>query len=105
MDVLKNEQYKSYDRLSRYSAFPIYYNTLDDKYESSTVSYLSSDTQHVLYKVKEGDTYDKISLQHYNNPTYFWIICNYNRVLDSFEKPEPGSVLKIPIMSNIEFYL
>jgi len=105
MDVLKNKSYKSYDRLSRYSNFPIYYNTLDDKYCSGTVSYLDDSTQYLSYKVEFNDTYDKIALKHYNNPTYYWVICNFNRISNCFEKPEPGTIIKIPIISNIEFYI
>ena len=105
MDVLKDKQYKNYDRLSRYSNFPIYYNTLNDKYCSGTVSYLSDETEYVLYQVELNDTYDIISLKNYNNPTYYWIICNFNRIADPFEIPKVGSVLKIPVISNIEFYI
>ena len=74
MDVLKDKQYKNYDRLSRYSSFPIYYNTLDDKYCNGTISYLSDETDYTLYSVKHGDTYDSIALDYYNNPTYLWVI-------------------------------
>ncbi len=105
MDVLTNKQYKSYDRLSRYSNFPIYYNTLNDKYCSGTTTYLADDTQYVMYKVKFNDTYDSIALKSYNNPTYYWIICNFNRITNCFEKPKPGTTLKIPVLSNIEFYI
>lgn len=103
MDVLKDKQYKSYDRLSRYSNFPIYYNTLNNKYCSGTTSYLSDETEYLLYTVELNDTYDSISLYHYNNPTYYWVICSFNRVADPLETPVPGSTLKIPIISNIEF--
>ena len=105
MDVLKDKQYKNYDRLSRYSNFPIYYNTLNDKYCSSTVSYLSDETEYILYQVELNDTYDIISLKNYNNPTYYWIICNFNRIADPFETPKVGSILRIPVISNIEFYI
>lgn len=105
MDVLKDKQYKSYDRLSRYSNFPIFYNTLNDKYCSGTTTYLTDESQYVLYTVGKNDTYDSISLKHYNNPTYFWVICNFNRVEDAFEKPEAGTTIKVPIISNIEFYV
>lgn len=105
MDVLKDKQYKSYDRLSRYSNFPIYYNTLNNKYCSGTTTYLDDTTEYGLYNVVQNDTYDSISLYHYNNPTYYWIICNFNRIVDPFEKPKPGTTLKIPVISNIEFYI
>lgn len=105
MDVLKDKQYKNYDRLSRYSSFPIYYNTLNEKYCNGTISFLSDKTEYTLHKVQRNETYDSISLLYYNNPTYFWVICNFNRILDCFEKPAEGLVLKIPVISNIEFYI
>lgn len=103
MDVLKNEQYKQYDRLSRYSPFPTYYNTLDDKYIYGITSNLNTDTNYSLYTVKSGDSYDSIALKKYNNPTYFWVICDFNRIQDPFEKPVPGTVLKIPVISMIKY--
>lgn len=103
MDVLKDKQYKSYDRLSRYSNFPIYYNTLSKKYSSGTIAYLSDETEYTLYTVQDKDTYDSIALDFYNNPTYFWVICSFNRIADCFEKPAPGSRLKVPVISNIGF--
>lgn len=105
MDVLKDKQYKNYDRLSRYSAFPIYYNTLNEKYCNGTTTYLADDTEYTLHVVKRNETYDSIALDYYNNPTYFWVICNFNRIQDCFEKPTEGLVLKIPVISNIEFYI
>jgi hypothetical protein len=51
MNILTDKQYKVYNRLSRYSLFPIYYNTLDDKYESSTTAYLDDSTEYLLHKV------------------------------------------------------
>lgn len=102
MDVLTNKQYKQYDKLSRYSQFPIWYNKLDDKWITGTPTHLTS-INYTLYKVRQNDTYDLIALWAYNNPTYFWIICNYNNVLNPFENPKPGTFLKLPTMSNIEF--
>ena len=102
MDVLTNKKYKSYDRLSRYSSFPIWYNKLDDKWVTGIPTQIESDN-YVLYQVQKNDTYDLIALNAYNNPTYFWIICNYNNILNPFDKPKPGSYLKIPTMSNLQF--
>lgn len=105
MEVLKDKHYISYDKLCRYSNFPVYYNTLNDKYCSGTTTYLSEDTEYVLYEVRYNDTYDSISLAHYGNPTYYWVICNFNRISDAFEKPKVGSLIKVPVISNIEFYI
>lgn len=103
MNILTDKQFDSYNRLSRYSAFPIYYNTLDNRYQGATTSYLSPTTPYILHTVKQGDTYDQLSLDYYNNPTYFWVICSYNHVQDCFDVPQVGSLLKIPVLSAIEF--
>ena len=103
MDVLKNKTYKQYDRLSRYSNFPYYYNTLDNKFIYGTTKYLDDTTPYVLVKVKDRDTYDSLALDYYNNPTYFWIICSYNHIQDPFKTPKVGSFIKIPILSTISY--
>lgn len=103
MDVLKNEGYLQYDRISRYSVVPIYYNTLRDNYVSGSSTYLNNTTNYTVYKVKYKDTYDKIALKFYNNPSYFWIICSFNRIQDCFKDPVPGTNLKIPNFSELGF--
>lgn len=103
MDILTNKTYKQYDKLSRYTQFPYYYNTIDNKYIYGTTTQLYKNTQYSRYKVKQNDTYDLIALMFYNNPTYFWVICNFNDVIDPFTRPPEGTYLKIPVISNIEF--
>lgn len=103
MDILKDKSYKQYDALSRYSPFPYYYNTRDKKYVYGTVTHLDNNTRYQLYEVKPNDTYDIIALKFYNNPTYFWVICDFNRIIDCFSSPEVGSKLKIPSLSNLVF--
>lgn len=102
MNVLKNKFYKSYDKLSRYASFPCYYNTLDDKYVTGTTTPVISN-EYSVYEVKDGETYDLIALRAYNNPTYYWIICDFNNVFDVFINPLPGTRLKIPVLSNVDF--
>lgn len=103
MDVLTNKSYKDYSRLSRYSPFPTYYHTIDDKYVGGTTSYLKDTTLYSSYTVKEGDTFDTLALEFYNNPTLYWIICSFNHIQDPFRKLKVGEILKIPAISNIEF--
>lgn len=103
MDVLTNKSYKDYKKLSRYSAFPYYYHTLDNKYIYGRTAYLKDSTTYSLYKVQQGDTYDKLALEFYNNPTLYWIICSFNRINDPYSVPEEGTYIKIPSISNIEF--
>ena len=103
MDVLSKKSYKSYDKLSRYAPFPYYYHKIDGKYIYGTTSYLKDSTPYSLYTVQQGDTFDTLALEFYNNPTLYWIICSFNHIQDPFKKLAPGTKLKIPSISAIEF--
>ena len=123
MDVLTNRTIKSSDFFSRYNGFAYYYNKLSEKkvkikdsngndvidsytvqpsyqkeckYNMSTSSWLKETDEYEAYTVKEGDTYDSIALAKYNNPTYYWIICDFNRIVDPFIEPKPGDILYLP---------
>lgn len=102
-DILVNKQYKNYERLSRYSQFPIYYNTVDEKWVVGTTSQLSDESPYQTFKTTGRETYDMLALSYYNNPTLYWVICDFNHIQDCFEKPEAGVVLKIPVISSIRF--
>lgn len=103
MEVLTNKRYPTFYRLSRYSSFPYYYHTIDDKYICGTTSWLRDDTPYTNHRVKKNETYDSIALDYYNNPTYFWIICEFNHICDPFEEPLEGTIVKIPSISSIEY--
>ena len=103
MDKLIDKAYKKYKRLSRYSSFPYYYDTNQNKYVYGTLSHLDPTTPYSLYTVKKNDTYDSISLSFYNTPTYFWVICDFNKINDPFNPPAEGTSLNIPVLSSIEF--
>lgn len=103
-DVLSEKYYKVYDRVSRYSVFPYYYNRLDEKYIYGITSQLKQeDTLYVSHTVKQGDTLDTLALYYYNNSTYFWIIADFNQILDPYKDLVLGTVLKIPTFNNIKF--
>lgn len=103
MDILKDRQFKTYDYVSRYSSFPFYYNTQDRKYVYGTTSQLNQDITYILYKVKARDTLDSIALDYYNNPTFFWIIADFNKIQDPYTKLIEGTQIKIPTLSDISF--
>lgn len=103
MDVLKNKSYRDYQKLSRYNNFPYYFNKLDNKYIYGTTCWLKDNTPYTYYTVQRGDTIDKLALYYYNNPTYFWIICDFNRIADPYIELQEGSKIKIPSISNLEF--
>lgn len=104
-DILKDKSYRNYSYISRYSAFPYYYNVNDDKYLYGSTAQLSQDIPATLHKVAESDTYDSLSLKYYNTPIYFWIICDFNHIQDPLKMPAAGTYLKIPNLSTIKFDL
>lgn len=133
MDVLINKTAKTGNYFSRNNGFYFYYNKLDAKEtyvrdnkgnkiidlntgraltqkvykeQLSTKSWLQTvpAAEETKYTVKEGDTYDSIALEYYNNPTYYWIICDYNRIIDPFVEPKKGDILYLPTLgTNIKF--
>lgn len=103
MDILTNKQYKTYNKVSRYSPFPIFYNTMDGTYQGSITDYLLDTTTFIKHLVNESDTLDTLALYYYGNPTYFWVIADFNRIQDPFEKLKVGEFIKVPTFSDIQF--
>lgn len=104
MEALTKKTYKDYERASRYSVFPYYYNRLDDKYIYGITAHLKdSETTFVNHKVTPGDTLDTLALYYYNNPTYYWVIADFNRIQDPYKDLNEGTILKIPTFSNIQY--
>ena len=103
MDRLQEKAYRTYNYISRYSNFPYYYNTEDEKYIYGTTAYLDDSTPYTLYKVQKTDTWDSMALKFYNSPTFFWILCDFNRVQNPYEMPEVGTLIKVPALTNIKF--
>lgn len=103
MDRLQEKAYRTYNYISRYSSFPYYYNTEDEKYIYGTTAYLDDNTPYTLYKVQKNDTWDSMALKFYNSPTFFWILCDFNRVQNPYEMPEVGTLIKVPALTNIKF--
>ena len=65
---------------------------------------LVKDTQYVSHKVTQEDTLHSLSLQYYNNPTFWWVIAYFNDIPDAFIKlSDRYAVLKIPSIASVEF--
>ena len=103
MRNLTNKSYKDYSYVSRYSSFPYYYHTVDHKYIYGITAYLDDSTVYTLHTVKQGDTIDRLALYYYSNPTLYWVICSYNHIQNPYKELKPGTTIKIPSLSNIEF--
>lgn len=102
-NVLTNKSYKNSRNLSRYSNSPFYYNTVDNKYIMGFSKRINGNTSYVLHEVKRGESIDSIALYYYNNPTYYWVICDFNHFDDPFIELEEGQKIKVPTFSSITF--
>lgn len=80
MNTILNKNFRQYDYICRYSAFPYYYNEEDDKYVYGTTAQLNQSTSYVSHKVGNYDTLDNLSLYYYNSPLYFWVIADFNQI-------------------------
>ena len=104
---LVNKYTKSSNYYSRYNGLNYFYNENDNKYVLETRHWLKQFADYskiTVYEVKEKDTYDSIALEFYNNPTYYWIVCDYNRILDPIKPPKKGTILNIPSLNaGLEF--
>ena len=102
--VLKDKQYIQYDYISRYSSFPVFYNTKDNKYVYGITSQLRDDTPYVEVKIQPGDNLDNLAEHYYGRPDYYWIIADYNRIQDPLEELYGKyTTLRVPVLSNISF--
>lgn len=103
MSIVTDPKLKQYNKLSRYANFPFYYHTVDKKYIYGTTEWLKENTAYQSYRIKDGDTLDTIALQAYNNPTLYWVIADFNRIQDPFIKLPAGYIIRIPVISDIDF--
>lgn len=101
--ILTNKAYRSYNYFSRYTAVPYYYNNEDKKYVYGTSTQVKQTSPFILHKIKKNDTLDTLSLQYYNNPTFFWAIADFNNIRDPYLKLNEGDNIKIPTLNDVSF--
>ena len=53
--------------------------------------------------IEKGETLDSLALDAYNNPTYFFLIADFNRIQDPFKPLEEGSQIKIPTFNSVNY--
>lgn len=94
---------KSYSYMSRYSSVPVMGDSANGKQYHGTVKWINPELSYNIYKCGVHDTLEKIALNLYGNPQYWWIIADFNRIIDPFAELEEGRELKIISMSDVEF--
>lgn len=104
MDSLKNKQYLSYEYNSRYVTVPAYYDTLRQRDVYGIGTQMVINDSYISHQLKPTDTLDSLALKYYNNPTFWWVIANFNNILDPFAPlMNKFNLIKIPNISSIEF--
>lgn len=104
MDVLKDAQKKTYNYVSRYSPFNIYYNTEDDKYVYGITNQLRDTVTYVAHKITQKDTLDSLAEYYYGRPDLFWVIADFNKIQDPFIQLWGNyQVINVPDITNIAY--
>lgn len=104
MDRLTNKSYKSYSYISRYSVVPYCYNELDDKYVFEIAKSMDRSTSYTIHTIKDYETLDLLALTYYGRPDFYWIIADFNGILDPFTSLWGNyETIKIPSLSGIQF--
>jgi hypothetical protein len=104
MDKLINKRADTYDYLSRYTGISYFYDTKAMRDVAGICKAMKLDTPYISHKLIASDTLDSLALKYYNNPTYWWAIAYFNKIIDPF-KPLVSryTVIKIPNLSGITF--
>lgn len=100
---LIDKSYKLYDKISRYSQFPYYRNSITGEPENGLITWLDDTTPYIEHIVQISDNLDSISLQYYSSPLYYWVICSFNHIDDPFKPLRVGDKIKIPTFNSITF--
>jgi len=65
---------------------------------------LSPDSSYTLHTVQPEDSLDSLAYRYYGRPDLFWVIADFNRILDSYTRLYPKYTnIKIPALSSIYF--
>lgn len=104
MNILKDKTYRQFNRTSRYSSIPVYYNTMDDKYQVGITKLIDKDGEYYLYTPQPGETFDDIAFKYYGAPDLYWAIADRNNCTDAFiEVCRHYLKVKVPAKTSIKF--
>lgn len=72
------------------------------RYYRSTIipSMKRSNIDYELYTTVDGDNFPALAVKYYGNAKLWWIIAEYNDLVNGGYMIKPGTILKIPINLN-----
>jgi hypothetical protein len=95
-----------YNKFSRYVAGGTT-ETANGKIEWWDKNQMPSDSSDISYAVEDFyvGRLDLIASVFYNEPRYWWVIAQYNNILDPFSEITGGRILSIPSKDRLQFML
>jgi hypothetical protein len=95
-----------YNKYSRYVAGGVteHANGFIEWWERSEFQQSSSDIVYAIENIYEGRL-DLIASVFYNEPRWWWIIAQYNNILDPFSEIVAGRILLIPTAERLAFMI
>lgn len=104
MESLKQKSYRTYDYISRYQPFPYYYHELDEKYIYGITSQLKKNINYTLVNITQFDTLDSLAEKYYGRPDLYWVIADYNDIIDPFIQLFGNyTSIKVPTLGSISW--
>jgi hypothetical protein len=97
----------SYDRTSFKTAYSLPGYSLLDHLQGSYIRLirsLNTDQYHTILPEEEGDL-PKLAYKFFGTTEAWWIIGVFNGVINPFDDLPSGKVIKIPNISNADFYV
>ena len=110
MDVLKDKKTQQFNYTCRMTPRSYYYHTVDDKYIYGVGYNMSKKLPYDVYVTKQSDLdyplyklLDSLANYYYGDPTLYWVIADFNDILDVFKNLESIASVKIPKLSAIKW--
>jgi len=92
--------------MRRYEKIGIRVDKENRKYYSNSIYPTIPESEDDIYVIaSEGDRYDKLALQFYNDSTLWWIIASSNNGERAGLIPTPGLQLRIPASKSLALKL
>lgn len=96
MPVYKSSRYKSGRMYNISDGTNVKHIVLDRK-----LAAFDNRVDYKFYTVVAGDTLDAISKKFYNNEGYWWVIADFNDIINPFDDLKPGMRILIPNFSSV----
>lgn len=55
----------------------------------------------IYYTWQEKDRYDLIAHKYYNDPSYWWVVAEFNNKMHFLDEPENGEVIVLPSLETL----